>query len=551
MNQHLTRILCIALAAFLLLGIAACSGADKDSAPVAPAATANPNSAVNPGSTSNSNSAGDSDNNPAPSEPYLLFQNEDSDAISLETPDQPLDVDAIFENLEYTPDMLYGSYYLADGSSALDSYLDNAQFMLYEEEGLSYTEGREITTVPYKLEIGPDNMNFVLSYDRAHYYLEAFFLSSDGDLVSVNCAYIIENGKLVLFPVDSYEYNSDTEQLESVTFRNETWSYDFSLRGSVLTLSRDGSSVTFSGIRDYSGDYIWVYTDRYLCKDAQALEDIDLINLCYSQERDSHWINLRLTDGSYVFRVCATMTPEGAFNLTYEDGDGMVHNIQMAYLYLDEEGIILMDGENIYRYTYDSYDRSYGSVETFVNLGNGQDVDDLEEEQVRAAMQKKDDLLSDLAAAFAENGISVTVDPVSGEIAMDTSILFGGDSAELTDEGRALLDQFLQVYTSVVYNDKYNGFVTATIVEGHTAPLASSTYESGLPLSEERAAVVMEYCLSGDTGIDPSVTASLAEIMTSVGCSNLFPVRNPDNSVNMEASRRVCFRFLVDITMAD
>lgn len=155
----------------------------------------------------------------------------------------------------------------------------------------------------------------------------------------------------------------------------------------------------------------------------------------------------------------------------------------------------------------------------------------------------KTDLLTDLTAAFNAAGISVSVDEATGELAMDSSVLFGGDSSALTDDGKALLDKFIKAYTSIIFSDKYKDFVKDTIVEGHTAPVAGSTYEDGLQLSVERAENVLNYCLAQDTGVDAQ---TLADSFTAVGYSNSKPVFDENGEVVMDACRRVSFRFIVD-----
>ena len=82
------------------------------------------------------------------------------------------------------------------------------------------------------------------------------------------------------------------------------------------------------------------------------------------------------------------------------------------------------------------------------------------------------------------------------------------------------------------------------MVEGHTAPVAGSTYESGLPLSQQRADNVKEYCLSSDTGVD---TSKLTSTLEATGLSNSKPVYNSDGEVDMAACRRVSFRFIVNL----
>ncbi len=157
---------------------------------------------------------------------------------------------------------------------------------------------------------------------------------------------------------------------------------------------------------------------------------------------------------------------------------------------------------------------------------------------------KKSDLFDELSKAFENEGIKVTVNKETGEIALDSSVLFGGDSAELTSDGKAFLNKFIKAYTTVVGTDRYASFITKTMVEGHTAPVSGSTYASGLKLSEERAANVKNYCLSSQTGVDITIINNKLE---AVGYSNSKPVYKNDGSVDMDASRRVSFRFMVNV----
>ena len=162
----------------------------------------------------------------------------------------------------------------------------------------------------------------------------------------------------------------------------------------------------------------------------------------------------------------------------------------------------------------------------------------------QSVTEKKEYLLEDLSAAFEAEGLTVTVNRDTGEMAMDSSVLFGGDSSALTDEGKALLNKFIKAYSSVAYSDKYSGFISSTMVEGHTAPVPGSTYAGDLTLSQERADNVKNYILSGETGVDLSEKANNFE---AIGCSISQPVYKEDGSVDMDASRRVSFRFLINV----
>ncbi len=157
---------------------------------------------------------------------------------------------------------------------------------------------------------------------------------------------------------------------------------------------------------------------------------------------------------------------------------------------------------------------------------------------------KKEDLFDELTKAFEKEGITATVNRETGEIALDSSVLFGGDSAELTSDGKAFLNKFIKAYSTVIGMDKFAAFISQTLIEGHTAPVDGDSYEDDLQLSKDRAENVKNYCLSSETGVNVS---SLNDKLESVGYSNSKPVYNSDGSVNMEASRRVSFRFIVDI----
>lgn len=189
------------------------------------------------------------------------------------------------------------------------------------------------------------------------------------------------------------------------------------------------------------------------------------------------------------------------------------------------------DGTKLYVYAY--YE---GGADMYIII---------DEAQLAAVKQKKADLLADLTAAFKAEGINIAIKD-NGEMSLDTSVLFGGDSAVLTAEGKSFLNKFIKVYNNIAFSEKYDGFISKTLVEGHIAPVKGSTYESGYPLSIERATNVLNYCLSKDTGVN---LGAFAEDFEAIGYSNTQPVYDDNGEVNMAASRRVSFRFMVALEM--
>ncbi len=174
-------------------------------------------------------------------------------------------------------------------------------------------------------------------------------------------------------------------------------------------------------------------------------------------------------------------------------------------------------------------------------------IDDFTEEELKLLSTTKFNLLNELKFSFEAAGINIEINDTTGEISLDSSVLFGGDSAELSSEGKAFLKKFISTYSNVILSEEFDGFVSKIIIEGHTAPLSGSTYESGLPLSEERANNVKKYCLSSDVELSSDDIAELKSLLEAVGMSNKKPVKDSAGNVDIAASRRVSFRFLINL----
>lgn len=87
------------------------------------------------------------------------------------------------------------------------------------------------------------------------------------------------------------------------------------------------------------------------------------------------------------------------------------------------------------------------------------------------------------------------------------------------------------------------------IIEGHTD--TQGTYLVNLELSQERALSVATYCLQMPS-LSESQLEKLREILTAKGKSYSDPIYNDDGTINMDASRRVEFKFrMKDSEMID
>ena len=97
------------------------------------------------------------------------------------------------------------------------------------------------------------------------------------------------------------------------------------------------------------------------------------------------------------------------------------------------------------------------------------------------------------------------------------------------------LNRCLEVYVPVMKEQVQEGRVATISIDGHTDTRAS--YKHNQKLSEERAQAVAAYVIEADP--------ELEEYITTKGFSYDKPIFAEDGSVDMDASRRVEFRFIL------
>ena len=175
-------------------------------------------------------------------------------------------------------------------------------------------------------------------------------------------------------------------------------------------------------------------------------------------------------------------------------------------------------------------------------VGEQQEELQAQQEQLDRIIGVKTDLIEALKERFADTNLSVSVDSKTGAITLDASILFETDMFQLTPSGERLLTQFIPIYISVLMSPEFRDYVSEIIIEGHTD--TEGTYTYNLELSQERALAVAAFCISEESEIlDPASLEALRDILTANGRSYSDPVYNPDGTINMDASRRVEFKF--------
>ena len=271
----------------------------------------------------------------------------------------------------------------------------------------------------------------------------------------------------------------------------------------------------------------------------------DLVGLDFYQDEKTKEIDVRprLTSGYRPVDPVMTLDKTtGAFTLNWEKCETDVYYDEVSapmsisgtmipctsYGFTNYEGFIMIVDGKQYRYlmSEDEYD------ERLEDLAGGNELSDAKSYVVE---QKKQSILTELETAFKNEGIDAKVDSASGKIALETSFLFDTDSYQLSAEGQTYLDKFMKAYTSVLLKEENASYVSKIVVEGHTD--TDGTYSYNLKLSQNRADSVVKRCAITYPQIANSIQA--------VGCSYDYPVYNDDGTVNMEASRRVTFSFVL------
>ena len=149
-------------------------------------------------------------------------------------------------------------------------------------------------------------------------------------------------------------------------------------------------------------------------------------------------------------------------------------------------------------------------------------------------------IVEDLRNSLARANISATVDPNTGDIVLDSKLMYETNSAVIREEGLAQLERLIPVYLGVLLSDEYRDYVAEIMIEGHTD--STGRYERNLELSQERALNVAKYCMSLST-LTARQKELLKKIVTAQGRADSNLVYNPDGTENQDRSRRVEIKF--------
>lgn len=106
----------------------------------------------------------------------------------------------------------------------------------------------------------------------------------------------------------------------------------------------------------------------------------------------------------------------------------------------------------------------------------------------------KADVIEALKEEFQKQNLNVDIDSQSGAMALDSSVMFDYNQAELTEEGQQVLSEVLPIYCQVLLKDEYSDYLAEIIIDGYTD--TSGDYSYNLELSQKRSLAVAQYLLS-------------------------------------------------------
>ena len=465
-------------------------------------------------------------------------------------PETSLDAEKILAELTYEPEMFHGSKYFGGDSSVYCNDELKAEFL--EDMGFWSPENvyadtnlDSISILPCFIKAGPETNKNVINRVKQYNWMTMDYLSEEGYLVEKTGAYEISGNILSFYPLKEYEYDSENDRI-TYALATESIDYEFKFHScGHLTLSLNGYSADLQdGYLSDKKDVIIV--SGYLSPGSEAVEEIRSIhfsNSAYENMSPSEVMKLTMFDQSVQY-ASGYFGDDGLFTFSWTDQNGVDHVHQYVFFFNYPDGLILADEEHTYFYTADWSAAYSDEMEENLSYDDIEKIGDMDEAVLEEIVEKKHNLFNDLTQAFEDAGIPVTVNEETGEISMDNTVLFAVDSYELSEEGKVLLDQFLSVYASVILKEEYSGFLSEILIEGHTD--TSGQYEYNLELSQKRADAVMEYCKT-TTAVDAEVIQQLSGLFRAVGYSWDRPIYDAEGNVDADASRRVAFRFMIQL----
>ena len=162
------------------------------------------------------------------------------------------------------------------------------------------------------------------------------------------------------------------------------------------------------------------------------------------------------------------------------------------------------------------------------------------EKMIRELTSTRMKIITMLQEEFDKENMDIIIDPKTGAIQLNESILFDTGKSELKEEGKEFAQKFIPIYVKILLgNDEIKSQVSQIIIEGHTDDVGGYLYN--LKLSQERSLSVAQFLLNSE--FNYKYKNEMEKYLTINGRSYSEPILNNDGSINKDASRRVEIKF--------
>ncbi|MBD6615708.1 OmpA family protein [Komarekiella sp. 'clone 1'] len=144
-------------------------------------------------------------------------------------------------------------------------------------------------------------------------------------------------------------------------------------------------------------------------------------------------------------------------------------------------------------------------------------------------------VIGNVVGQMKTNNINVKVNPETGDISIQESILFAKGSTELKPEGKAFLRRFIPVYSGVIFSKpEFAEEISRVVIEGHTS--SEGDDKTNLELSLLRSSSVYRYIFYG---MNFTTKALLSKKILAAGRGEIESDKKRDHP----GDRKVVFRF--------
>ena len=363
--------------------------------------------------------------------------------------------------------------------------------------------------------------------------------------------YQVEGNRLILKPVEWFFLDQNTgDILYEKDKPEEEFIYEF--RDGNLILKKGNSSSELYDVSNpaVNGSHIVI---KGVCRRGfETFQGIKTVNFALQDDKDPNLvtgIGIRFGDGTLVSTRYAETGAEATFSryhirctwkarkndssgeLISEPGEAEFDCIPLSNLGSARGVTLVVDGK---AYLYNSTFNDYRDSCVIACLPD-EAGDNITENVLSRLGSRQKSVISDLLSVFSRENIQANVDYETGIIRLNSDVSFRRNSADLSEEGKKEMEVFLETYFDVLKGWKDVGYITGVQIDGYAD--TNGDYDHNLELSQERAEGVLQYCREKVPG--------LGEMATAVGHSYDNPVMREDGTIDMDASRRVEFRFLL------